>query len=63
MPNKNDLSDLAKFSAWLAALVFAAVFLFWCVAVRAETIFGDDIRMAAAKIAEYFLRWESQSGK
>ena len=57
MPNKNDLSDLAKFSAWLVALVFAVAFLFWCVAERAEAIFGDDVRMAAAKIAECFSRW------
>jgi len=63
MPNKNDLSDLAKFSAWLVALVFAVAFLFWCVAVRAEAIFGDDVRAAVAKIAECFSQQDSQSGK
>jgi len=63
MPNKNDLSDLAKFSAWLTALVFAAAFLFWCAAARAEAIFGDDVRAAAAKISEYFSQQDSQSGK
>jgi len=63
MPNKNDLSDLAKFSAWLTALVFAAAFLFWCAAARAEAIFGDDVRAAAAKISEYFFATGFAIGK
>ena len=63
MPNKNDLSDLAKFSAWLAALVFAAALLLWRVAARAEAIFGDDVRAAAAAISDRVLPRDWQSGK
>lgn len=63
MPNKNDLSDLAKFSAWLTALVFAAAFLFWRAAALAEEIFGDDVRAAAAAISDRVLPQDRQSGK
>ncbi|GMX58224.1 MAG: hypothetical protein YFSK_5710 [Candidatus Yanofskyibacterium parasiticum] len=63
MPNKNDLSDLAKFSAWLAALVFAAVLLFCRAAALAEEIFGDDVRAAAAAISDRVLPQDRQSGK
>ena len=52
MPNKNDLSDLAKFFAWLVALIFAAALIFWRAAALAEEFFGDDVRAAAAAISD-----------
>lgn len=63
MPNKNDLSDLAKFCGSLALLIMVVAALFWRGAVLAEEKFGGEVRAAAAKISEYFLQWDFQSGK
>ncbi len=63
MPNKNDLSDLAKFSLSLLATIFAIVFLAAQGLARANQQFGDEIRAAQAKISQHLWQKSEAAGR
>ena len=58
MPNKNDVSDLASFSAGIIAVVvaFSALFFWECSTIKKE--FGGELRVLNAKIQQIWEIWE-----